>query len=83
MLQVAEVAKIKWREVGRSLGFKWRDLEECEETGSKNLQWRLFGLLVRWKGNNEQPTARALVSAFQQAGVGGDLIKEVQTVLRK
>ena len=78
MLQVAEVAKMKWREVGRSLGFMLRDLDECEETGSKSLQWRLFGLLVKWKGNSEQPTARALVSAFEQAGVGGDIIKEVQ-----
>ena len=78
MLQVAKVARDKWRQVGLSLGFKMEEMDEYEERESKSLQWRLFRLLVDWKKKAELPIVGALVSACERADVGG----EVKRVLK-
>ena len=76
MLQVADVARDKWWQVGLSLGFKRVELVEYEET--KSLHYRLFCLLLDWKRKTELPTVENIVLACQEAGVGGEVKRALQ-----
>ena len=78
-MQVADVARSEWLEVGVALKFEMVQLDEYEEKEPKNLKRRLFRLLADWKKRVENPTVRALVVACTTAGVGG----EVKRVLCK
>ena len=86
MLQVAEVARSKWRDVGLALGLEMEEMDEYEEREPKNLKWRLSRLLSDWKKKVDNPTVGALVLACTNADVGGEvkrvlckLIREEQT----
>ena len=76
VLQVADVARDKWWQIGLSLGLKMVELVEYEET--KSLHYRLFCLLVDWKRKSEYPTVENIVLACQKAGVGGEVKRALQ-----
>ena len=78
VLQVADIAKNKWRQVGQSLGFKMADLDEYEDREPKSLHYRLFRLLVDWKRKVDNPTVKDIVLACKKADVGGDVIRALQ-----
>ena len=78
MLQVAEVARNEWFEVGLSLGFKMEELDEYEEREKTKLKRRLLRLLVDWKKRKVKPTVEALVLACTAAGVGGAVRRAVE-----
>ena len=78
MLQVARIAKDKWREIGHHLGFKMVDLDEYEERETKRLHCRLFRLLVDWKRKVEDPTVGDILLACQKSGVGGEVKRALQ-----
>ena len=71
VLQVADVARDKWWQIGLSLGFKRAEMAEYEET--KSLHYRLFCLLVDWKRKAEYPTVENIVLACEKADVGGEV----------
>ena len=71
MLQVAEVARDKWVEIGLYLGFKVEEIDEYEEREPKSLYRRLLRLLVDWKRIIECPKVGDLVAACIKAGIGG------------
>ena len=76
-LQVAEVARSNWLEVGLSLGFQMEKLDEYEEREPRSLHRRLLRLLVDWKKNETHSTVQALVTACNEAGVGGAVEREL------
>jgi polyphosphate kinase 2 (PPK2 family) len=71
LLQVADVAREKWIEVGIALQFRMEELTDYKERESKFLQRRLLRMLEDWKKKDEHPTVEALVEACTTAGVGG------------
>jgi hypothetical protein len=70
-MQVADMAREKWMEVGIALQFRMEELTDYEEREPKSLQLRLFRILEDWKKREERPTVDALVAACTTAGVGG------------
>ena len=77
VLQVAKVAKHRWRQVGWSLGLKLADLDEYEEREPESLEWRLYRLLVDWKEKAGHPTVGALISGCEKADVGGEVKRKL------
>ena len=71
ILQVAKVARAKWFEVGLALGLEMEELDDYEEKEPRSLYRRLLRLLVDWKKKQEYPAVGDLVSACQEAGIGG------------
>ena len=72
VLQVAKMARDKWMEIGRYLGFKMEELTDYEEKEPKSMQKRLLRLLVDWRKKEKDPSVGALISACEKADVGGE-----------
>ena len=67
----------KWLAVGVFLGFKVGELDGYEEREPKYLHRRLFRLLADWEKRQDHATVGALLSACQQAGIGGEVKREL------
>ena len=83
MLQVAEVGRAKWLEIGLALGFSMEELDEYEEREPKRLDRRPLCLLVDWEKRMEDPTVGAVVSACNHAGIGGAVKRELHRLIRE
>ena len=66
------MARDKWVEIGRYIGFKMEELNDYEEKEPKSMQKCLLRLLVDWKKKDKHPSVRALISACEKADVGGE-----------
>ena len=80
MFQVAQAVRLKWRQVGRCLGFEMADLAEYKEKEPESLHERLLLLLEDWKNREQQPTVGALISACTKAKVGGKAKRVLKVV---
>ena len=83
VLQVAKVARDKWLDVGRALGFKMEELEDYREKEPRSLHHRLLYLLGDWKRKEENPSIETLVRACTEAGIGGDVKRELGLISHK
>ena len=76
-LQVAQIARDKWLEIGVFLEYSMNELNEYEHR-DRSLYRRFLRLLTDWTRREENPTVRTLVSACTKAGVGGEVRRQLQ-----
>ena len=75
-IQIADFAKLKWRDIGKQLGVAYDDLQVYEELHKKP-QDKLHAILSEWKSNADHPTVGVLFEACKEAKIGGAQVRKI------